>query len=171
LSSNTKLHLKSGIFCALLMSLNWSSSVQYSRKIGVISESFSPAGLALVISGLAALCLVVSCVCMAKAMLECGGRVRPGRWVRDPSVLLYALPLLFERHTTSTWAEPDGAIASKTGGYGSSFSTWIFLFTVLGLVLFQVFSKLCNGEEKPNHPTEPTSAPVTAAAEHPPRQP
>lgn len=147
MNPSTKLHLGSAGYCALLASLNWFRSVDYSREIGVRSESFAPIALAALLSLGVVLYLVYRCVRAALTRLEYGRKVGAGRWIESRTVILYALPLLWHRTSSSRWTEPDGALASATGGYGHSLSSWVFLFAVLGLLLFQIFTRLTKDDE------------------------
>lgn len=141
-----KLHLGSAGFCGLLISLNWFRAVEYSRSFGVKSESFAPAAFALLLSAGAALYLGWLCVRSALAALEAGRKVREGRWIESRGVILYALPLLWHRSSSSTWIEPDGALATATSGYGHASSTWIFVFAIASLLLFQILMRLTSDD-------------------------
>ncbi len=161
MSPSTKLHLSSAGYCALLISLNWFWSVEYSRQFGVISENVTPVALAALLSLGVVLYLVYRCVRVALTRLEEGSKVREGRWITSWRVVLYALPLLVHRTSSSTWREPDGATAVSTGGYGHAVSSWVFLFAVLGLLLFQIFTRMTPDDEPDgtNHSaTEPLQA-------------
>ncbi len=143
----TKLHLGSAVYCALLVGLNWFRSVEYSRQFGVTSESLAPIALATLLSLAVALYLIYRCVRSALTRLEEGRKVRGGRWIKSWSVILYALPLLWHQISSSSWREPDGALATATGGYGHALSSWVFLFAVLGLLLFQILTRLTPNDE------------------------
>lgn len=151
----TRLHLISAGYCALLIGLNWFRSVEYSRQFGVTKESFSPGGLAFVLSAAVAAYLFYRCVRSALARLQSGRRVREGRWVESWLVIVYALPLLFHRISSSSWIEADGALAKATGGFGHAFSGWVFLFAILGLLLFQILARLTGDDEEPKQPSQP----------------
>lgn len=142
-----KLHLGSAGYCAVLIGLNWFRSVEYSRQSGLQSESFEPVALALVLSLVGVLYLAYRCLRDARARLESGRKVKTGRWIESWAVILYALPLLGHRVSTSSWREPDGALATATGGYGHACSPWVFLFAVLGLLLFQMFTRLTSDDD------------------------
>ena len=148
--SATKLHLVSAGYCAVLISLNWFRSVEYSRQSGVQSESFNPVALAALLSFAVALYLAYRCVRSALTRLEEGRKVKAGRWIKSWGVIFYALPLLWQQTSSSSWVEPDGALATATGGYGHASSSWVFLFAVLGLLLFQIFTRLTPGDVIPN---------------------
>ena len=137
-----KLHLGSAGYCALLASLNWFRSVQYSRQVGLKSESFSPVALALLLSGAFALYLAALCLRAARARLESGRMVKTGNWIESWVVVVYTLPLLWHQNSVSTWKEADGAMATEIGGYGHASSGWVFVFAVAGLLLFQILSRL-----------------------------
>jgi len=147
MNSSTKLHLGSAGYCALLVGLNWFRSVEYSRQFGLKSESFAPIALAYLLSVAVALYLVYRCVRSALSRLESGRKVREGRWIKSWTVILYALPLLWHQTSSSSWREPDRALATATGGYGHALSSWVFLFAVLGLLLFQIFTRLTPDDE------------------------
>jgi hypothetical protein len=42
----------------------------------------------------------------ARIRLEHGEAVKNGKWIQDWAVLIYAIPLLFGRQSTSNWYEP-----------------------------------------------------------------
>jgi hypothetical protein len=146
----TKLHLRSAVYCALLIGLNWFRSVDYSRPFGVTSESFAPIGLALLLSAAVALYLAYRCVRAALSRLERGKKVREGRWIESWSVMVYALPLLWHRTSSSSWTESDGSLATATGGFGHALSGWVFLLAILGLLLFQILARLADDDEEPS---------------------
>lgn len=148
---STKLHLGSAGYCALLAGLNWFRSVEYSRQFGVTSESFAPIALALLLSAGVALYLGYRCVRLALAGLESGKRVKAGNWIESWGVMLYAIPLLVHRTSSSSWIEADGAIAKATGGYGHATSIWVFVFAVAGLLLFQIRSRLTDDSDGASH--------------------
>lgn len=152
---STKLHLGSAVYCALLIGLNWFRSVEYSRQFGVTSESFAPIGLALLLSAAVALYLAYRCVRATLSRLESGKKVREGRWIESWSVIVYALPLLWHRISSSSWTEADGTLATATGGFGHALSGWVFLFAILGLLLFQILARLTDDDEEPNQPPQP----------------
>jgi hypothetical protein len=145
-----KLHLRSAVYCALIVGLNWFRSVEYSRQFGVTSESFAPIGLALLLSAAVALYLAYRCVRRALSRLESGKKVREGRWIESWSVMVYALPLLWHRISSSSWVESDGTLATSTGGFGHALSGWVFLFVILGLLLFQILARLTGDDEEPS---------------------
>lgn len=149
-----RLHLGSAAYCSLLIGLNWFRSVEYSRRSGLVSESVAPVGLALLLSFAVALYLAYRCVKAALCRLESGKKVRRGEWVESWSVIGYALPLLWHRISSSTWTEADGALATATGGFGHALSCWVFLFAILGLLLFQVLTRLTGDDEAPNQPPQ-----------------
>lgn len=149
MTPSTKLHLGSAGYCALLISLNWFRSVEYSRQLGLKSESLTPVGLAALLSLVVALYLGYRCVRAALARLEDGRKVREGRWIRSWAVLLYALPLLWHQISTSSWKEPDGAVATVTSGYGQAASSSIFILAILGLLLFQIYVRLTPDDDDP----------------------
>jgi hypothetical protein len=142
MNPSTKLHLVSAGYCALLAGMNWFRSVEYSRKLGLVNESISPIGLSFLLSAAVGLYLVYHCVRSALIRLESGAKVREGRGIESRIVILYALPLLWHRNSSSSWMEPDGVMATATGGYGHSLSVWVFTFAVLGLLLFQILTRL-----------------------------
>ena len=142
MSPIAKLHLGSAGYCALLIGLNWFRSVEYSREFGLKSETLAPIALAALLSLIVALYLVYRCVRTALARLEDRKKIRAGRWIESWAVILYAVPLLWHRTSSSSWREPDGALATASGGYGYALSFWVFLFAVLGLLLFQIFLRL-----------------------------
>jgi hypothetical protein len=147
MNSSTKLHLGSAGYSTLLVGMNWSRPVEYSRQFGLKSESVAPIALAYLLSAGVVLYLVYRCVRSALSRLESGRKVRQGRWIRSWVVILYALPLLWHQNSSSSWREPDGAFAIATGGYGHALSSWVFLFAVLGLLLFQIFTRLTSDDE------------------------
>jgi hypothetical protein len=149
MNPTTKLHLGSAGYCMLLISLNWFRSVEYSRELGVTSESLVPVALAALLSLAIALYLVYCCVRVVLSRLESGRKVSAGRWIMSWTVALYALPLLWRQTSSSSWQEPDGAWASATGGYGHDLSSWVFLFAVLGLLLFQIYTRLLSDDQDP----------------------
>ena len=155
MNPSTKLHLRSAVYCALLICLNWFRSVEYSRQVGVTSESFAPIGLALLLSAAVVLYLAYRCVRSALSRLESGKKVREGRWIESWGVIVYALPLLWHRISSSSWTEADGALATATGGFGHALSGWVFLFAILGLLLFQILARLTDDNEEPNQPSQP----------------
>jgi hypothetical protein len=164
---NAKLHLKSALYCGLLAGMSWFSSIEYSRKVGVVEENFYPIGLAFLLSGTVAVYLAYRCMKEAGIRLERGDAVRNGKWIQDWAVVVYALPLLFSRQIGSNWYEPDGAFATATRGYGNAFSGLIFLLAVAGMLVFQIFSRLSDGGKEPSQP--PLRMPVsgTPAADAP----
>lgn len=137
-----QLHVGSAAYCAVLLVLNWTWSVKYSRQVGITSESVAPVVFAYLLSIGVALYYAFRCIKAAASRLEKGKKVREGRWIRSWSVLVYALPLLFHRSSTSSWIDGDGALATTTTGFGHQVSTSVFIFTILGLLLFQIFSRL-----------------------------
>lgn len=147
-----KLHLGSASYCLLLISLNWVRSVEYSREFGVTSETVAPVGLALLLSAAVVLYFVYRCIRSALSRLETGKKVREGRWIESWSVLVYALPLLVFRSSISHWVEADGTLAKATGGFGHALSTWVFLFAILGLLLFQILGRLTDDDEANKRP-------------------
>lgn len=155
-----KLHLGSAGYCVLLVSLNWFRSVEYSRQNGLTRENIAPVGLALLLSAGVAVYLFYRCVRAALYRLETGKRLKGGSWVPSRSVVVYALPLLWHRTSSSIWTEADGAVATATGGYGHATSIWVFLFAVLGLLLFQILVRLTNDDDEP----EPEAGAHTIAA-------
>jgi hypothetical protein len=144
-----KLHLGSAGYCALLAGLNWFRSVGYSRQFGVTRETLAPIGLGLLLSALVILYLGVHCVRTALSLLKRGRKVTDGPWIESGSVLVYALPLLWHRTATTSWIEPDGVLAVATGGYGHALSPWVCLFAVLGMLLFQILTRLSDGGARP----------------------
>lgn len=150
-----KLHLGSAAYCALLVGLNWTRSTEYSRQFGVTSESYSPVALAWLISTAVVVYLAYRCVRSALSRLASGRKVREGRWIESWSVIVYALPLLVHKTSSSSWIEADGALATMSGGYGHALSGRVFLFAVLGLLLFQIVSRLGSDDEKPDQPLRP----------------
>jgi hypothetical protein len=153
MKSFVQLHVGSAAYCAVLLVLNWSWSVKYSRQVGLTSESVSPVAFALLLSIGVSLYYAFRCLIAAASRLEKGTKVGEGRWIRSWSVLVYALPLLFHKNSTSNWIDGDGALATTSSGFGHQLSTWVFLFAILGLLLFQIFSRLnLNPEEgRTNH--------------------
>jgi hypothetical protein len=147
-----KLHFGSAGYCALLISLNWFRSIEYSRQVGLKSESFAPIGLVWLLSAGIALYLAYRCGRSALARLKTGRKVREGNWIESWSVIVYALPLLVHRTTSSSWNEADGALARMTSGYGDAISGRIFLYAVLGLLLFQILMRLEPNDQMPNRP-------------------
>ena len=160
MNKSTKFDLGSAGYCALLVGLNWFRSVEYSRKIGVSSESNSPVALAFLVSAAVALYLVYRCVRSALSRLESGKKMREGNWIETWSVIVYALPLLWHQTSSSSWIEADGALATATGGYGHDLSSRIFLFAIMGLLLFQILARLTGDDEEPNHSPEPAAGAV-----------
>lgn len=148
-----QLHVGSAAYCAVLLVLNWSWSVKYSRQVGITSESVSPVVFAYLLSIGVALYYAFRCLKAAASRLEKGEKVREGRWIRSWSVLVYALPLLFHRNSTSSWIDGDGALATTTTGFGHQISSSVFLFSIFGLLLFQIFSRLNRDTEdgRTNH--------------------
>lgn len=142
MKSFLQLHVGSAAYCAVLLVLNWSWSVKYSRQVGITSESVSPVVFTYLLSIGVALYYAFRCLRAAAPRLEKGKKVREGRWIRSWSVLAYALPLLFHRSSTSSWIDGDGALATTTTGFGHQISTSVFFFAILGLLLFQIFSRL-----------------------------
>ena len=126
----------------MLAGLNWSHTVAYSRTVGTQRESIDGISGALLLSGAITLCLMWRCIRSARIRLEAGKKVESGRWVRSWSVMIYTLPLIFRSISTSTWTAQDGALATATGGYGSDRSIAVFLFAIVGLLLFQILSRL-----------------------------
>lgn len=153
MKSFLQLHVGSAAYCAVLLVLNWSWSVQYSRQVGITSESVSPVVFAYLLSIGVALYYAVRCLRAAASRLEKGNKVSEGRWIRSWSVVVYALPLLFHRNSTSSWIAADGALATTTSGFGHPISSSVFLFAILGLLLFQIFSRLNTDAEddRTNH--------------------
>lgn len=149
MNPTTKLHLGSAGYCALLAGLNWFRSVEYSRQAGVASESFAPVLLALLLSTAVALYLAYRCVRSALSRLENGEKVREGKWIESWGVIAYALPLLVHRTSSSSWIEADGALAKMNSGFGHPLSSWIFLFAIVGLLLFQILIRLRPDENQP----------------------
>jgi hypothetical protein len=86
--------------------------------------------------------LMFLCIRSAKLRLENGPIINEGRWIQSWWVLLYFVPLLFRRTTTSSWVELDGCFASSTGGYGHNSSFQVFLMAVLSVLLIQIYSRL-----------------------------
>ncbi len=142
-----KLHLGSAGYCGMLASLNWWKSVQYSRQFGITNESNSPIALAFLISAAVALLLGFLCVWTAIKRLESGRKVRGGRWITHWGVLVYTLPLLGHRASSSSWIEADGVVATGTSGYGYAGSNAIFAFAVAALLLFQILARLIPDDE------------------------
>ncbi len=138
----TRIHLFSVLHCAVLIALNWFWSARYSRQEGVTSESVSPVALAFILSACVVAYFTFRCIRLAAFRLERGERVPPGSWIQSWSVILYAVPLLFHKVSTSSWIEGDGAYSSATTGYGHELSPFVFLFAVIGLLLGQVSSRL-----------------------------
>jgi hypothetical protein len=145
-----KLHLGSATYCLLLISLNWVRSVEYSRPLGITSETIAPVGLALLLSAAVVLYFAYRCIRAALSRLEKGNKVREGRWIESWSVIVYTLPLLVFRSSSSHWVEPDGTLAKATGGFGHALSTWVFLFAILGLLLFQILARLTDDDDESN---------------------
>lgn len=156
MNPTTKLHLGSAGYCVLLVGLNWSRSVEYSRQFGVKSESFSPIALAWLLSTGVAVYLAWRCVRSALSRLESGMKVREGKWIESWSVMVYALPLLVHRTSSTSWTEADGALATMTGGYGHALSGRIFLCAILGLLLFQILIRLGPDDQETKQPLQPT---------------
>jgi hypothetical protein len=158
---DAKLHLKSGLYCALLAGLNWSNFIEYSGKLGLTRVELSPAMLALLFSVVTAFYLAYRCMKAARVRLERGEGVKKGKWIQNGAVVIYTLPLLFGRQWTSTWTEPDGTPALARRGYGHAWSAWIFVFAVAGLLAFQILSRLSDRREEPNK--APLRTPVSVA--------
>lgn len=150
MNPSTKLHLGSAGYCALLVGLNWSRSIEYSRQFEVTIESFAPIGLAILLSAAVALYLVYGCVRSTLSRLASGKKVGEGSWIESWRVIFYALPLLYYRTSTSGWTEVDGARATATGGYGHALSCWVFLFAIVGLLLFQILARLTDDDDEPS---------------------
>jgi hypothetical protein len=162
---DAKLHLKSALYCALLVGLNWSYSTEYSRTPGVTRVELSPAWLALVLSVATAGYLAYRCVQAARLRLESGKAVAKGEWIQNGAVLIYVLPLLFGKRWTSSWTEPDGTLVAAQRGFGHACSAWILIFAVIGLLAYQVLSRLSEGSEVPNQaPPRPAASGASAAA-------
>jgi hypothetical protein len=147
---NAKLHLKSALYCGLLAGMSWFSSIEYSRKVGVVEENFYPIGLAFLLSGTVAVYLAYRCMKEAGIRLERGDAVRNGKWIQDWAVVVYALPLLFSRQIGSHSYEPNGAFATATRGYGNALSPLISLLAVAGMLAFQILSRRSDGRKEPN---------------------
>ena len=137
-----KLHLGSAAYCAVLLSLNWSRSIEYSRTSGLTSEGFSGGPISVILSGAFVVVLAWHCFRSARRALEVGSRVADGRWILTWSVACYALPLVPRSTGTSNWTEPDGAFATATGGYGHEMSLLVFILAVAGMYLFQILMRL-----------------------------
>lgn len=149
MNPRTKLHLWSAAYCALLASLNWFRTVEYSRRVGMTYQSYVPVGVAWLLSFLTVLYLAWLCIRQAQLKLELGVKVAPGKWIQSPLVILYALPLLWHQQATTSWREMDGTLATMTNGYGQPLSSWVFCYAVVGLLLFQVLVRLSTeGEER-----------------------
>ena len=160
-----KIHLWSASYCLLLAVLNWSRTVEYSRAGGTKGSSIlTPIEVAFVLSAVVLLVLGVRIVRSARRHLETGRRVTAGRWIQDRSVVLYTLPLLFYRQTTSSWIEPDGAVANSISRYGGALTLAVLLFAILGMLLFQVLLRLVPAEKAINKLPLPTPAGVTPVA-------
>jgi len=144
-----KRHLRSALYCALLAGLNWFNSIEYARKIGVTHEGFYPVEWAFLVSGGVAVYFVFRCIKAARICLEHGEAVKKGKWIQDWAVLIYAIPLLFGRQSTSNWYEPDGALATTTRGYGHALSGSILVFAVVGMLAFQIHQRLSGGRGEP----------------------
>lgn len=142
-----KLHLGSAAYCAILVSLNWFRIIEYTRKSGLTKESLTPVGLAALLSGAAALYLILLCLRAARTRLEEGRKIAPGRWIQSRAVLLYALPLLWHQESTSSWMEPDGSMATLSRGYGHGLSTQVFFFAIAGMLLFQILARLTSDDK------------------------
>lgn len=142
MTSSNRVHLHSACYCAVLISLNWSFSVEYGRELGRLRESTFGIGGAVVLSAGVTLYLLYRCVRLAKAHLESGTGVGPGRWFPDLEVLVYSLPLLYRHSMDATWTAPDGALATRTGGFGHELSTTVFSLSICSLLLYQVFLRL-----------------------------
>jgi hypothetical protein len=146
MTPRVKLHVVSATIASVFIALNWFRSVTYDRTNGITAESFSPVALAALISGALALYLTMLCVRSARVRIESGRGVGEGRWIQSWLVIVYALPLLWHQNSTSVRKEVDGAMATVTGGYGHDLSTWVFIFTVIGLYLFQIYVRLSTDE-------------------------
>jgi hypothetical protein len=156
MSPSAKLHFGSAGYCAFLVGLNWFRSVEYSRQVGVMREVLAPIVVAALIALAVAVYLVYRCVRTAAARLESGQKVGEGGWIESWSIILYAVPLLFHRTSTSKWIEPDGSLVTATGGYGHALSPWVFGFAIAGLLSFQILMRLDSGDEEAEPEPQPT---------------
>jgi hypothetical protein len=68
--------------------------------------------------------------------------VPAGKWITTCLPILYALPLLWRNFSSSTSIDSEGARTIVSGGYGHELSSWVFLFAVVGLLLWQVTLRL-----------------------------
>lgn len=162
---STKLHISCAGYCALLASLNWFRSVEYSGTGGGLkSESVSAVGGALLISGAFALYLASHCLRAARRRLETRSKVQTGNWIQSWSVFAYALPLLWHQQATSVWREADGVMATATQGYGHALSTWVFVFAVIGMLLFQILLRLSDDRNDPQSGSSTTFSSHRAAS-------
>jgi hypothetical protein len=162
--ARTKLHILSASYGAVLASMNWFRSVQYSRTNGVIAESVFPVALAVLLSGMVACYLAVRCFRLARTRLESGSKVREGKWIRSWAIIVYALPLLWHQTSTSTSQAEDGATVVTTGGYGHALSAYLFMFAIVGLLLFQISTRLHPDDQEPSTAPDSTAGSVTARA-------
>ncbi|MBI3885139.1 MAG: hypothetical protein HY302_05350 [Opitutae bacterium] len=144
-----RIYFAGAAYCALLASLNWFRTVEYSRAVGLKYESHTGAEAALTIAAAVVAYQSWRCLKYARARLESGNRVEPGRWIFSWGVLLFTLPLLYRRTTTSSWKEADGALATATGGYGHTLSGTVFVLAVLGMLLWQIAGRLAPRKAMP----------------------
>ena len=142
MSRVAKMHLWSAVYCCVLISLNWYWKTDYARTNGVTSETMVWVGGAFFISVSVVVVLGWRALKHARWRLEQGVQGPEGRWSESWSVLLYALPLLWQRVSTSSWRAPDGAMATSSGGFGHTLSSTVFLLAVAGLLLAQMKNRL-----------------------------
>ncbi len=145
MSPNTRLHLQSAGYGVLLTCLNWSYRVEHKQALSHGYYSFDAVNLALLISLGVVFYYGRRCFRDARYRLETGRRVEGGKWIQSWRVMAYALPLLYKRDAVSIWREIDGTMKTASGGYGHTLSVWVFLFAVIGILLFQFHQRLMVG--------------------------
>ena len=154
MNSKTRIHLFSGVFCAVLVGLNWFRVVHFSRKIGRLSDGTGPFLFAYLLAGAVALFLAFSCIRLCRSTLRHGTK-----WITEWVPFLYALPLLYRTQAASTWIEPDGATATQVWRYGVSAT--LFWLAVITLALFQARMVASKLRKRSNQLPDPTSPSVT----------
>ena len=129
-------------FSLALIATNWFSSISYDRTGGITEQSFRPASLGLIFSGVAVLYLGRLAYRNFRTILGEGLKIKKEKSLFSVWPIACLLPLLFHSHRTIVTKLEDGTILTRSSGYGTDLGTGIFLLGALAIVLFQVVAEL-----------------------------
>lgn len=135
------IHTISAAFSFALITLNWSSHVEYLRPDGHAVSDTSPIQFSLSISALTAACLAYRCVKAAHDHLVRRKEVKNCKWIPTWFPLSYPLPLLLHHHHVGSQISASGLRSQTDLTFGHQLSVPIFLLAMLSIILFQILNR------------------------------